>query len=225
MKTMKIHFTISSGNKKTGLIPVSTSGSETCPSACPLKMKGCYAKSGPLGIHWSRLNSDAYVGLNWHEFCAKISALPRGQLWRHNQAGDLPGNDNQIDADLLAQLVAANRGRRGFTYTHKPMTATNQFLVRSANREGFTVNLSADNLNEADELKNLGVGPVVVVLPSDAPNTVATPKGHKVIVCPAQQRDDVSCSTCQLCQKANRSVIVGFRAHGAAAKHVSSLVR
>jgi hypothetical protein len=34
-----------------------------------------------------------------------------------------------------------------------------------------------------------------------------------VVICPATQRDDVSCASCQLCQR-QRTAIVGFPAHG-----------
>ena len=67
------------------------------------------------------------------------------QLWRHNQAGDLPGRGNKIDLRLLAELVAANRQRRGFTYTHKPLTAANVAAIMGATRDGFTVNVSANS--------------------------------------------------------------------------------
>ena len=80
-------------------------------------------------------------------------------------------------------------------------------------RSGFTVNLSANDLVDADELAATGAGPVVVVLPSSQTDNTATPAGRRVVVCPATQRDDVSCATCQLCAR-QRSTIVGFPAHG-----------
>ena len=62
-------------------------------------------------------------------------------------------------------------------------------------------------------LADTGAGPVVVVLSSDATANAVTPAGRRVVVCPATQRDDVSCATCQLCQR-QRDTIVGFPAHG-----------
>lgn len=56
---------------------------------------------------------------------AQIAALTEGQLWRHNQAGDLVGGGNEIDTAPRGQLVAANAGKRGFTYTHKPVIGEN----------------------------------------------------------------------------------------------------
>ena len=42
-------------------------------------------------------------------------------LWRYAQAGDLPGGNDAIDAELLWQLVRANRGKRVIAFTHKPV--------------------------------------------------------------------------------------------------------
>jgi hypothetical protein len=143
---------------------------------------------------------------------ATIAALPDGQLWRHNQAGDLPQVDGTVDAVKLGQLVAANAGRRGFTYSHHRDAASIAW-IRHANAWGFTVNLSANDLADADALADHAAGPVVVVLPSTQTQNTTTPAGRAVVICPATQRDDVSCATCQLCQR-QRAAIVGFPAHG-----------
>jgi len=100
-----------------------------------------------------------------------------------------------------------------WTYTHKPLNESNLNGIKSAIQNGFVINASADNLKEADIFKKQGI-PVVVVLPKDSPDTIVTPEGNKVVVCPAQRNENSNCSNCLLCQKSNRSVIVGFRAHG-----------
>lgn len=220
---MQVQFTPKSGNTKTGDIPVTISPSSTCPSVCPLRGAGCYADIGPLMIHWKRVDSGQ--GISWQELCNKISELPEGTVWRHNQAGDLPGEDNKIDLIALRQLVKANTGRRGFTYTHKPLTNRNATAIRAANRDGFTVNLSANNLAHADELVSKKAGPVVVVLPDEQTANTVTPAGHKVVVCPATQRDDVTCKTCKLCAIKDRDVIIGFPAHGVRKRLASEVAR
>jgi hypothetical protein len=171
----------------------------------------CYAASGPLALHWSAVSAGTR-GTSWGQFCESIAALPDGQLWRHNQAGDLPQVGGTVDAVKLGQLVAANQGKRGFTYSHH-RDAASLAWIRHANEWGFTVNLSANDLHDADALADTGAGPVVVVLPSTQTENTTTPAGRKVVICPATQRDDVSCATCQLCQR-QRSAIVGFPAHG-----------
>lgn len=221
-----VALTLQSRNAKTGPIPVSTTTAETCPSACPFKGKGCYASGGPLAIFWRKVTAGEFGG-SWPEFVSRIAALPAGQLWRHNQAGDLPGEGNKIDRRALAALVKANAGRRGFTYTHKPATRANVAAIKAANAAGFTINLSGNNLAHADQLASLEAGPVVTVLPADidgkATPTLETPAGRKVAICPATYRDNVSCATCQLCQRVDRKVIIGFPAHGAAKRLASSV--
>lgn len=207
---MQVHLTLKSANTKTGPIPVSTTERDSCPTDCAMRA-GCYAASGPLALHWAAVSAGTR-GTSWDQFVRDIAALPEGQLWRHNQAGDLPQAGGTIDAVKLGLLVAANQGRRGFTYTHHRDRAS-LVWVKHANKWGFTVNLSANDLQDADVLADTGAGPVVVVLPSTQTENTETPAGRKVVVCPATQRDDVSCATCQLCQR-QRSTIVGFPAHG-----------
>lgn len=205
-----VHLSPRSNNAKTGPIPVSTTSKATCPSTCAMR-DACYAASGPLALHWSAVSSGAR-GTDWGTFCETISALPDGQLWRHNQAGDLPGNGETVDPVALGELVRANQGKRGFTYSHYRDAASLQW-IKHANAWGFTVNLSGNDLQDADTLADTGAGPVVCVLPSHQTQNTVTPKGRRVVVCPATQREDVSCATCQLCQR-QRDVIVGFPAHG-----------
>lgn len=206
----EVVFNPKSGNTKTGPIPVSMTDAKYCPDACSLKGNGCYAEMGHLGMHWRKVPER---GMSWTRFCHAIAALADGQLWRHNQAGDLPGDGAELDADKLIALVEANDGKRGFTYTHYD-PFTNAEAIAYANDNGFTVNMSAESLTQADAFMQLGIGPVVTILPPDQKLSVKTPEGNTVVVCPATYRDDVSCMTCQLCQR-QRKTIVGFPAHGA----------
>ena len=219
------HVTHRSSNGKTGPIFVTTSSYDTCPNNCPLKGNGCYASSGPLKLHWHEVSYGSR-GISFGEMLWEIAKLPDGTLWRHNQAGDLPGQDDQIDVSALSQLVKANHGARGFTYTHKPDTALNVSAIREANKQGFTINLSANSLEHADQLSAHGL-PVVTVLPSDRVNqrSCTTPAGRKVVVCPATRSNVINCSTCALCQKRDRDFIIGFPAHGSAKKKADSVAR
>ena len=229
LRTSYVHLTLKSRNKKVGSIPVSTSSAATCPDTCPLKSKGCYAASGPLNLHWRNV-SEGTAGDSWSAFTARIAALPEGQAWRHNQAGDLPGVGDRIDTGKLAALVDANRGRRGWSYTHKPVDAkhiANRRAIADANADGFVINLSADTLAEADTLAALDVGPVVVVLDAQEGTKAdtTTPEGRKVITCPATYRSDVTCASCLLCARAKRTTIVGFPAHGSHRKAAAVVAR
>ena len=95
----------------------------------------------------------------------------------------------------------------------------NRAAVKYANENGFTVNLSANSMNEVDDLVDLKVGPVVTIVPSHFTKNFKTKK-NRVVICPATQNDFVSCATCQLCQKANRKYVIGFPAHSNSKKWI-----
>lgn len=212
--TYQTQLTIESRNRKVGKIPVSTSSADTCPDDCPFKGNGCYAYGYPLKGHWDKV-TDRQRGDTFQVFLGKIAALPKGQLWRHNQAGDLPGSNGKLDADACVDLCLANAGKRGWTYTHYNVLDNdyNSNVVKHMVMNGFVVNLSGNSLDHADKLADLGIAPVTTVLPSDQMTNTVTPAGRKVVVCPAVTKDDVSCEDCQLCARL-RDVIVGFPAHG-----------
>lgn len=247
MQTLAILWTAKSSNVKTGPMPVSTSSKEWCPTDCPFLGNGCYAEGGPLGMLWKGLTAAApdatfkngngtVKTIGWNGLCANVSGLALGTVWRHNQAGDLPNEGGKISAELVRELVAANTGKRGFTYSHHNVLQSphNRAIIADANANGFTINLSGNSLGHADALADLAIAPVVTVLPFTFQRQsikgewtesleayrarvrdLATPKGRKVAPCPATYMDDVSCNTCKLCAVRDRKVVVGFPAHGA----------
>lgn len=220
--TMFVRFVPSSANKKTGRIPVSYSERATCPSTCPFYAKGCYAKYGPAAIVWRKVQD---LGMAWEAFCAQISNLPKGQLWRHNVAGDLPHKNGQIDYLLLRKLILANKGKRGFTYTHHALDQHNRVCLENANGMGFTVNVSTESVEQADTVMTEFNLPATAVVPStESRRFYKTESGRKVIVCPATIHDKVNCSTCGICADAKRDAIVAFPAHGVAMKTVNGIV-
>lgn len=229
----KFLITRKSQNPITGPILVTTSPRQTCPHNCPLRknadtdMAGaCYAEHGMLGgFLWTALDRTPVNGsfqkgrIKVHSFddllCA-IRDLPAGSVWRHNQAGDLPTDDQlTIDQPALNRLVDANRGRRGFTYTHFDVLdhVSNRTAVAAANRNGFTINLSGNSLTHADALADAGCGPVTSVVPSEQMTNTTTPAGRKVIVCPARTHATVTCASCRLCTL-QRDFVVAFPALG-----------
>ena len=209
-----------SSNIKTGPIPTTYASRDTCPPSCPHINADCYAEAYHTRLAWKRAETGATVA----ETVRFIQAMPTGQLWRHAVAGDLWGKGEQVDAAALGEIVRANFGRRGFTYTHKKTPEAIKW-IRHANAFGFTINLSADDAGEADTLAELNAGPVVCIVPMDTPANTTTPAGRPITVCPAQTRDYMTCAICQLCQKADRKAIIGFRAHGQRAKATEARAR
>lgn len=126
------------------------------------------------------------------------------------------------------------------------VAARNRRLIDGAIADGLHVNLSGNNGPHADLLADLAIAPVVVILPHAYTRKTAkhahhlwaetisqwrerlavmeaaipklqTPKGRKVIVCPATYTD-TTCAACRICSHDRNGAIVGFPAHGAAFK-------
>ena len=235
------HLTQISRNSKLGAIPVTTSGAQTCPDACPLKNGGCNMEVGRQAIHWRKV-TNGQRGYDWAKLVDELNrkTYPT-QVWRHNVSGDLAGDGVTIDALKIKDLIKVNKGKRGFTYTHYDTikNAENRETVKAANAGGFVINLSGNNLTHADALADLEIAPVVSVLPSEygigkketvpeykarlktLPQT--TPGGRRVTVCPATYLGGVSCATCKLCAAPNRRAIIGFPAEGIRKKQADAI--
>ena len=94
---MKTRITIQGRNRKVGFgVPVSTTESDSCPDSCPLKNGICYAKKGRTRLIWDEVKTGFSrrakkpFSNSWDHFIEEIKYLRPKQLWRHNQAGDLP---------------------------------------------------------------------------------------------------------------------------------------
>ena len=224
-----------SHNQKTGPIPVSATSSDSCPESCALKDGACYGRLD-CAIHWRNLN-EGKRGKDLDGFLLDIMSLFMPAIWRMNEVGDLPqdpDNTNRIDIETAMAICAANNFggycRNGFTYTHYPVLDNqaskadvlhNRAIIKAMNDHGFTVNLSANNIAEADQMMELGIGPVVCILSMEG----AIPASdNKIIVCPNYMSKDVQCVNCRVCLKKNRNSIVGFPAHGCKKKSLPEVV-
>ncbi|MEM7667900.1 MAG: hypothetical protein AAF317_01970 [Pseudomonadota bacterium] len=235
----KFLITQRSHNRLLGPMLVTTSPRASCPRMCPLRKAStgssagaCYAEHGFLGgFIWTKLDRLPLGGSfkrgqvrvhSLNDLLRAIRSLPPGSLWRHNQAGDLASPDAvRIDRPVLAQITAANRGRRGFTYTHYDVIQNdaNRRAVLAANAGGFVVNLSANDLDHADRLAALKIAPVTVVLPATTTENCRTPEGRPVVICPAVRKPGVTCKQCKICATA-RQAIIGFPARGGGAAKI-----
>lgn len=220
-------FVRNSGNAKTGPIAVSYSPRGTCPPSCAFFRNGCYAEGIRTSVPWRRARSGLRA---WFGFLAKLASLPPGTMFRHNVAGDLPGEGEHVDAGKLAQLVRATSHLIAWTYSHKRGKLA-KLAIRRANRgPGLAINLSANSPRDADSLSGRYFGPVVTVLPADwGRKHGRTPRGRLIVTCPATYRDSVTCSNCgagrPLCARKDRGYIIGFPAHGISARKADRIAR
>ncbi|MFB2553924.1 DUF7227 family protein [Ensifer soli] len=225
-------------NAKLGPMPASTSSRSTCPTSCPLRDGGgCYAELGPMSLFWGKVDRGE-AGSDFDTFVKQVERLPRRQMWRYGQAGDLPGDGDDIDRDQMLKLARANRGRPVIAYTHKPMTPQNLGVLHEAVTLGFPVNLSANSVAHADALAVHGLN-VVVIMPVEyarrPSETISqyrqrigdlprhTPEGRRIAICPASYTD-TTCLDCGACAGTDvRPAIIGFPAHGTRKRMVSAM--
>lgn len=217
-----------SENRKTGKIPTLSYPRVSCPASCSLLGSSCYAEKG----YYTRLNWD-YIdrgkrGAAFDSVMDQVEKLPAGIVMRDKVQGDeyaQPGNPDNIDPDKFERKIKAFENKTVISYTHHLPNAHNLKLLRKAARRGLHVNLSADNVVMADKLARHKL-PIVSVVHSDTPKISYTPKGRKVIVCPAQTApaDRVTCSSCKLCADGGRDYIIGFRAHGGGTKKLNAAI-
>jgi len=236
MKT-RHHVTMISQNKKTGPMSIIRSTTATtCPKSCPLLDAGCYDQQGNGNIHRRKVDTNEYKTLSTDEFFEIIPDLSR--RYRLNEGGDLwSGKTTEhIDAKLLKQFSEVNKTWRKtpIMYTHKPVVGKrSHWKIRKANRDAirksganYAINVSGESLSEVDEALEQGLD-CVVVLPSTAGKGITrTPKGHKVVTCPATY-NATQCVTCggkqgPLCTRKNRGYAIGFPAHGASKKRITA---
>lgn len=221
-------------------MPASTSSRSTCPDTCPLKGRGgCYAEFGPMSIFWGKVDRGE-AGGNFDAFVRDVEQLPKRQMWRYGQAGDLPGDGDEINREQMLRLAKANRRRPVIAFTHKPPTNDNLETLKQAEELGFSVNLSANSVEHADELLVHGLN-VVAVLPQEygrhKDETITdyrtrlnglpkhTPGGARIAVCPATFTA-TNCLNCGVCaQTKKRGAVIGFPAHGTKKKEVSTMAR
>lgn len=164
--------------------------------------------------------------MQWDAFCSEIRKLMRGQLWRHNVSGDLPHDGfGDINSEKFQKLIDANRGRRGYTYTHHPINNHNVKILQESNANGFTVNASCQSVEVADSIMtDHNIPAVAVVNSEESRRFFNTSSGRKVIVCPATIHENVTCATCGLCQQSDREFVIAFPAHGNAKKTVNAII-
>ena len=207
---------------------VTTSSQASCPTTCPHYNTTCYASSGfHLNQHWQKVTKGERGG-TWSDLTDKVKTLKAGTMYRHNQSGDFfYDTDDQgrelINLAMLKELVDANKsaGAKGYTYTHHKLDYVHNLeAVKYANNNGFTVNASCESLTQCDDAIKQGI-PTVCVVDNSKDVPTHTPKGTRVVVCPAQTRD-TNCKDCGLCQQSKRTCVVAFLAHGNGAKKVNA---
>ena len=141
-----------------------------------------------IGARSQPLNVAQTAGL-----CDFVQSLPDKQVWRHNQAGDLPHIAGQINPGMMAHLVVANAGRkRGYACIMNSMTTTPLSFDELIAKDSPLMQA----WNRYLPLIMRWTWTCLLVLLSLTIDlwTALSPGGRQVVVCPAQERD-ISCSS------------------------------
>lgn len=206
---LKTHVTLKSGNAKTGPLATTYREQSSCPTTCPLMGNGCYAIGRIFAIprKFGSESTDAVLSL--------ITTLKPGQGLRLNVSGDFLAEDGTPDREYIA---ACNR-----VATERPdvkiIAYTHAWRTLSPSDFAFGVNASCDTDADIAEARAAGWGTVTVG--AEHGEEIA---GTRVVRCPAETRDDVSCATCMLCAKTpNLPVTVTFGPHGPGRKRAAAV--
>ncbi len=197
---VRTHVVLKSGNSKIGSIAATYRTQASCPTSCPLMGNGCYASGRIFGIpqRLGREDLQAVLGL--------IDTLPQGRGLRLNVSGDFLTDDGTPDHDYIAACNAVAEARPDV----KMIAYTHAWRSLSADMFSFSVNASCESDDEIAEA--LATGWQAVTVNGPVGESVS---GRKVVRCPAETRDNVSCETCMACAADTRTrPVISFTAHG-----------
>jgi hypothetical protein len=197
-----------SRNGKTGAAAVTYRTQDSCPDACPLRGAGCYARGRIFGIP-EKLGTEDSEG--YGAIRSLADTLPDGGMVRANVSGDVLDGSGQADEPYLTALSDLARQRPDvdvFTYTH----AWRDLPVDPA--PGVTVNASCESAPDLERAIAAG-WPTVLTDPGGPDSLIGqTVAGRRVVQCPAQTREGLTCTQCRLCARPSRRSTVAFIVHG-----------
>ena len=219
---MSVKFVRLSANKKIGMAAATYASQASCPTTCPFYNNGCYAESGPTGIHTRALNRSTDTAL---EVAQKEAAAIRAAAadpiqpsipLRLHVVGDCA---TAAAAEIVAAAAAEYIKRKGpvWTYTH---------AWREVPRESWgavSVLASCETADDVAAARARGYAAAIVR------NQDRTERGGGLtyVPCP-QQNSGVTCTDCRMCFRDESLLQVGtvivFKPHGIRKSTVSNTV-
>lgn len=198
-----------SRNSKTGPVAATYRGKQTCPSDCPA-FKACYAKGGYTNLAFDKASIKREIS-DTVQFTKWIASLPFGQKIRHNVSGDFVKDNATLDRTYIRGFIRAMMKRPdlnswGYTHAWKKFKSNVFSKLNSAN-----INASCDKISDIKSAKEKGFD-TVVIMPQDAKTGMYD--GERIVICPNQTNEKVTCEKCMLCARKNRNFTIGFRIHG-----------
>jgi hypothetical protein len=214
-----MHIVAVSSNSKTGPIPVTYRDMDaTCPRDCPFFANGCYG-DGRIKALARKFSSTVTLD---HANSVLSRRLKSARYLRDRVVGDLVDASGKFDMGYVLAIakLSAKHGLKVFGYTHAWRKLT-KAQVKRKSASGYVMNASCETV--ADVRQAISLGMPVVITNDNVPerDNVA---GYRVITCPAQVRDNVTCASCGLCAKPDRKVIIRFLTHGPSKKRARKAI-
>ena len=199
-----VHLVRKSSNTKIGPIATSYRPQTTCPSECrflPSNKGGCYATG--------RINGMATKYSKTYTHDEAVEKIKGATLFRDRVVGDLVNSIGEIDYDYMNEIsaVCEEADVLAFSYTHSWDSIDISLVPHN-----YMLNASVESVEDAVVAIDQGWD---VVITNDDIEEGSIINGKRVVTCPAQTRDGVTCASCKLCSKKRKS-IVRFLVHGIA---------
>lgn len=201
-------FTAVSGNTKTGPLPVTYRTEATCPTTCAFYKNGCYAEGKPFLV--ARKNART---VTVDEAVDKLGGRRAdARFLRDRVSGDVLAADGKVDMPYIRALaeIGERTGLRVFGYTHLWSKFTKRQVKETA-RRGYVMNASCETRGDVERAVMLGMPAVIT---SDSVEEGEVIAGLRVVTCPAQTHEGVTCASCGLCARPQRHAVVRFLTHG-----------
>jgi len=200
------HVVGRSNNAKIGKIATTYRAQTTCPSTCrflPDNEGGCYATG--------RINGMATKYAKDTSIEEAVNKVKGASLFRDRVVGDVADDAGMVDyayIDAVA-LVGELADVPVFSYTHMYNDMDIERIPTN-----YVMNASTETVGDAARAIDLGFPTIITndnVVDGDLIN------GKRIVTCPAQTRDDVTCKSCKLCSKpSTRKYVIRFLVHGIA---------
>lgn len=210
-----------SSNAKTGPVSTTMASQASCDPTCPFRKSGCYAESGPQGIHTARLNkaeADHSPEAIAKAEAEAIDGLSGQRDLRLHVVGDCSTTATARIVAEAAERHTAKAGKSVWTYTHSWRTVERKAWGK------VSVLASVETVDDARKAMARGFAAAMVVESFGTTKAAPLADDVKGIPCPAQTRDDVTCQRCQLCWKdgalLDRRAVILFAAHGSGQKKI-----
>lgn len=222
-----VHVTARSGNAKTGDIPVTYRPMTTCEPTCPFlpsgDIGGCYGTGRIFGM---AAKYAATVSVD--SVRTKLRKRnPAARFMRDRVVGDVVTESGAIDHAYIRTIAALAREADliPFGYTHAWRRMTSDDVAEIA-ATGYVINASCESRDDVRHAVALGMPTVIASDIVDDGETFTRPDGTtlRIVTCPAQSRDDVTCASCGLCTRPERRAVVRFNIHGTARKRATHAV-